>query len=246
MGARHTGHVGPRLELRRRRAPCAFAVVRYRLARVPVPAPPGRLRRGAAVAGGGSRAVGYRRVPNCRGRRQRRSRTSPRRSHSSAARPASPRLRLQVLVYPRAALRLGHRIDAQRLPNLRRARRRVAGRTTSRTRTTAKMPWPRRSSPSSAVCRPRASSRPSTTRSATRGSSTPRSCGDRASTSRPCGSRVPRTAALGHGREDDLRPEARRRDARSRVRRRPGMIDHRPSFPEGPYRYRHRRGAGRS
>ena len=73
---------------------------------------------------GGSRAVGHRPVPNRRGRHQRRGQSRGG-AHSSAARPRRPAPPIAGARLSRVALRLGHRIDAQGLPSLRRARHRV-------------------------------------------------------------------------------------------------------------------------
>ena len=212
MGARHTGPRPP-AELRRRRGTlCVRGRAVPACAGAPVSGAAGRLRRGAAVAGGGSRAVGHRPVPNCRGRHQRQgqSRRGARTRQPRGREPAPPIAGARL---SRVALRLGHRIDA-RATSLRRARRRVVL-VYLRTRTTARMPWPRRSSPSSAVCRLRSSSRPSTTRSATRGALRREAAAigrrRRGRSDRGCRARL-----FSGTDRDDLRPEARRRGARSR------------------------------
>ena len=148
MGARHTRHLGPRLELRRRRGTlCVRRRAVPACAGAPVPGAAGRLRRGAALAGRGSRAAGHRPVPNCRGRHERRGQ-SRRGGRTCEPRGREPRAPLSGPRLSRAALRLGHanRCAATSRPSTG-ATSNGAGRTTSRTRTTARTPWPRRSSP---------------------------------------------------------------------------------------------------
>ena len=125
MGARHTGHLGPRLELRRRRGTlCVRGRAVPACAEHPFPAPlddcvealrwlvaeaaqlgidPSRIAVGGTSAGANLAAA----------------------LALVSREAASPRLRLQVLVYP--ALLYGSDTESmrRRLPNLRRARRRV-------------------------------------------------------------------------------------------------------------------------
>ena len=180
MGARHARHLGPRLELRRRRgAVCVRRRALPACAGAPVPRAARTTARGAALAGrgnGGQLGIDPSRIAvggTSAGANLAAALTLAGREAASAD------LRLQVLVYPRVALRVGHRIDARRA---------------SRPSTGATSSWcwshylaPRHDGENSlaspllarapADCRRRSSSPPSTTRSATRASSTPRSCG---------------------------------------------------------------------
>ena len=226
MGARHARHLGPRLELRRRRARSRSCGTGLR--RSTGSGAAGRLPRGAAVAGGGSRA-GRRPVPYRRGRHQRRGQS--RRGGDLPSREAATRLRFQVLVYP--ALLYGSDTESMRRdfrPSTG-ATSNGAGRT-SRTRTTEERPGlaaPRRAPRSAARAHRHRRARPAPRRGALRREAAAIGCRRRRRSHRRCA----------HGffsGTDERTTGAQRLVAAALGRafgRRAGMID-RPAFPDGP------------
>ena len=238
MGARHTGHLGPRLSYVAAEAPCAFAVVRYRLApehRFPAPLDDCVEALRWLVAEAAQLGIDPSRI-------------------AVGGTSAGANLAAALALVSREAATRASDCRCSSIPRCSTARtpNRCAGTSTFDGRDVewcwshylahaddGKCPGlaaPRRAPRSAARAHRHGRARPAPRRGgALRREAAAIGRRRRGRSDRGCGARL----LLGH-RERTTAPERLVAAALGRAFRRPGMIDHRPSFPEGPARYRHR------